>query len=447
VKDAAGCPASAFDHPNTVFCRFRNRPFRKSTSRLQAVRRADISVERSAMGHAEAGAGHNLDCDIAILGGGLAGGLIALALHRARPDIRLRLVEAGASLGGNHIWSFFEGDVDAAGMALLEPMITHRWGDYEVRFPAHRRSLDTAYHSIRSDRFDAVLRDALPGEAIRTGVAVGAATADHLVLDNGDEIAARAVIDCRGAGDLDALDCGWQKFVGLELELSAPHGLERPIIMDATVEQIDGYRFVYVLPFGPNRVFVEDTYYSDGPGLDAALIEERVLGYAAAQDWRVAEIVHREKGVLPVVCNGAFGEYWRSTGAVPKAGVRAGLFHPVTGYSLPDAVRSALFIAGHADLSGEALHGKLLVQAAQRWRETGYYRMLDGMMFYGADTANRYKILERFYRLSPALISRFYAGRSRWTDKLRIISGKPPIPVGRGLGAIWKNTRRKSRDA
>jgi len=400
-----------------------------------------------AMGHAEAEVGHNLDCDIAILGGGLAGGLIALALHQARPDIRLQLVEAEASLGGNHIWSFFKGDVGPEGLALLEPMITHRWDGYEVRFPAHQRMLNTAYHSIRSGQFDAVIRDALPENAIRTGAAVASTTNDHVVLESGDEIAARAVIDCRGAGDLDALDSGWQKFVGLELELSEPHGLERPIIMDATVEQIDGYRFVYSLPFGPQKIFVEDTYYSDGPELDAALIEARALAYAESQGWRVAEIVHREKGVLPVVCNGAFGEYWRSTGAVPKAGVRAGQFHPVTGYSLPDAVRSALFIAGHADLTGEDLHGRLFARAAQRWRETSYYRMLDSMMFYGAGTEDRYKILERFYQLSPALISRFYAGRSRWTDKLRIVSGKPPIPVGRGLKAIVKSKRRKSRDA
>ncbi len=399
------------------------------------------------MGHAEAGTGHNLDCDIAILGGGLAGGLIALALHQARPDIRLQLIEAGPVLGGNHIWSFFAGDVDAGGMALLQPMITHRWDDYEVRFPAHQRTLDTAYHSIRSDQFDAAVRAALPEDAVRTGVAAASMTRDQVVLDSGEEIAARAVIDCRGMGDLDALQGGWQKFVGLELELTEPHGLERPIIMDATVEQIDGYRFVYVLPFGPQRIFVEDTYYSDGPELDAAQIEERALAYAAAQGWTVAKIMHREKGVLPVICSGEFGQYWRSTGAVPKAGVRASLFHPVTGYSLPDAVRSALYIADHADLTGEALHEKLIVRAAQRWRETSYYRMLDSMMFYGADTADRYKILERFYRLSPALISRFYAGRSRWTDKLRIISGKPPIPVGRGLGAILKSKRRKSRNA
>ncbi|MEM8696318.1 MAG: lycopene beta-cyclase CrtY [Pseudomonadota bacterium] len=396
------------------------------------------------MGHAAVGSGHNLDCDIAILGGGLAGGLIALALHRARPDIRVRLIEADDVLGGNHVWSFFEGDVDAEGMALIDPLITHRWDDYEVRFPAHARTLSMAYHSIRSSQFDAVLRETLPAETIRTRARVASATSDHVTLESGAEIAANAVIDCRGAGDLDAFDAGWQKFVGVELELAEPHGLDRPIIMDATVEQIDGYRFVYSLPFGPTRIFVEDTYYSDGPELDAALVEERALAYAEAQGWKLAEIVHREKGVLPVVCNGAFGRYWRSTGAVPKAGVRAGLFHPVTGYSLPDAVRSALFVAGHADLPGDELHGRLFARAAQGWRDASFYRMLDSMLFYGADTSDRYKILERFYRLKPALISRFYAGRSRWTDKLRIVSGRPPIPVSRGVGAIIKSKTRKS---
>ena len=39
--------------------------------------------------------------DIAIAGGGLAGGLAALALHRARPELRLALAESGEVLGGS----------------------------------------------------------------------------------------------------------------------------------------------------------------------------------------------------------------------------------------------------------------------------------------------------------------------------------------------------------
>ena len=42
--------------------------------------------------------------------------------------------------------------------------------------------------------------------------------------------------------------------------------------MDATVPQRDGFRFVYTLPFAPDRVLIEDTYYSDGLDLDPAAL-------------------------------------------------------------------------------------------------------------------------------------------------------------------------------
>jgi lycopene beta-cyclase len=45
-------------------------------------------------------------------------------------------------------------------------------------------------------------------------------------------------------------------------------------------------------------------------------------------------------------------------------------------------------------------------------------------------------VLERFYRLSPGLIARFYAGQSTLYDKVRILSGKPPIPIGRAAAIL-----------
>jgi len=378
-------------------------------------------------------------CDVAIVGGGLSGSLFALALARRRPDIRLRLIEGESHLGGNHVWSFFGTDVPKADRWLIERLVSHGWRGYDVAFPDRRRTIDATYYSIESEQLDRVVRSELLPETLMFERKVLAASPSAVVLADGERVEAGGVIDCRGPRDMSRLQLGWQKFVGRELLLHAPHGLERPVIMDATVPQIDGYRFVYLLPFAADRVFVEDTYYSDSPAIDHPRLVERIDAYAAARGWRVREVLREESGVLPVVIGGDFESYWLSGGnRVAKGGARAGLFHPTTGYSLPDAVRAAIAVANAKDLSGTGLHDLLYGMARKAWRTRGFYRMLDAMLFRAAEPTQRYRVLEHFYGLDPKLIGRFYAARSTLSDKARVLMGKPPVPVGRALDAILR---------
>lgn len=375
--------------------------------------------------------------DIAILGGGLAGGLIALALRKSRPDVSLLLVEQDEALGGNHVWSFFGSDVGKTGRALLAPMVEAGWSGYAVRFPRYRRDLSTSYYSMTSTRLDAALRAALPAEAILTGHRVLAAGTSAVTLADGTRIEAGAVIDARGIRLQGQLTGGWQKFVGQRVRLSHPHGLERPIVMDATVEQIDGFRFVYSLPFGPDEIFIEDTYYSDSPTIDHAAIAVRIGAYARSQGWTIEQVLHEEQGVLPVVAGGDWDAFWRASGGQgPRAGSRAGLFHPVTSYSVPDAVRYALALAQQPDLTHAALTRFSEDWARRHWRRGGFARLLSAMLFVAAEPINRYRTLEHFYTLDTRLVERFYAGRSTIMDRVRIFAGRPPVPVTRALAVI-----------
>lgn len=376
-------------------------------------------------------------CDIAILGGGLAGGLVALALRRTRPDLALMLVEQGDVLGGNHVWSFFGSDVGKAGRELLDGLIVAAWPEYTVRFPTFRRRLKTSYYSITSERFDAVLRAELGEQAILTGVRALACSACNVTLSDGTRIEASAVIDARGIRNLGHLTGGWQKFVGQRLKLATPHGLDAPLVKDVTVEQHDGYRFVYCLPFAPDEIFIEDTYYADGPVLDVPTLSARIADYAQARGWQITEVLSEEHGVLPVVAGGDFDAFWRSTGGtVARAGARAGLFQPLTSYSLPDAVRYALALAQQEDVTGPALAAFSESWARKHWKRGKYLRALSAMLFAAAEPAQRYIILERFYRLDRRLIERFYAGRMTVLDKARILVGKPPVPIGKAIGVL-----------
>jgi lycopene beta-cyclase len=373
------------------------------------------------------------DCDLAIIGGGLAGGLIALAFAALRPEVRLLLVEQGEQVGGNHIWSFFDGDVAPKDRWLVDPLVAHRWPQgHGVRFPGFERRLATPYNSVETVQFAVHLGRVL-GDHLLTGAEVTALSPRGVTLADGRTIGAGAVIDARGAGDLSALRCGWQKFVGHALRCDAPHGIDRPIIMDATVAQQDGYRFVYLLPWDDRTIFVEDTYYSDRPDLDVPMLDARIADYARARGWR-ADVVHREQGVLPVVHGGDFDLYWPKHDPVARAGVRAGLFQPMTGYSLPDAVRFALWLA---DQPLDNLAPRTRAYAAAHWRRGGYYRLLGRMLFGAAQPDQRWRIFARFYRLRPALIQRFYAGRSTVADRIRILCGKPPVPIRGAMRTMW----------
>jgi lycopene beta-cyclase len=380
----------------------------------------------------------NDKCDIAIVGGGLAGGMAALALAAKRPDFDIRLVEPGP-IGGNHIWSFFDSDIAKKDRWLVAPLVHHHWPRYDVRFPSHERRLRMGYKSITGEVLAAAVAAALPEGRIIADKAKHVAP-DHVLLSRGGRLSAKHVIDARGATKFPTLDCGWQKFVGQALTVKGGHDIEHPVVMDATVEQMDGYRFVYLLPFDSETVFVEDTYYSDDADLNAPAIRERIAAYAAAQGWDVAAVTREESGVLPVVIAGDFDRLWPASDRTARIGVRAGTFHATTGYSLPDAVRTASALPGIVDRAD--LPVVLRDRAAASWRRQRFYRMLGAMLFRAAEPDARYRIFERFYRLSPRLIARFYAGRSTRGDKLRILSGKPPVPVGRALAALrrfdWK---------
>ncbi|KQT88008.1 lycopene beta-cyclase CrtY [Aurantimonas sp. Leaf443] len=374
-------------------------------------------------------------CDVALVGAGLANGLIALRLAERRPDLDIRLYEAGEAPGGNHTWSFHEHDLDPADGPLVEPLVAHRWPAYEVRFPRRRRTVSTGYRSATAERFRTVLAARLPGR-VETGWRATELTPTSVAFANGETVRASCVIDGRGPGATAHMALRHQKFLGREFELERPHGLAHPIVMDATVAQADGYRFVYVLPLTPTRLLVEDTYYADGPALDPSILRARVDAYREAAGWGGGAMVREEQGVLPIALGGDMAAFWAARNGVPASGLAAGLFHPTTGYSLPDAARLATRLAALPDLSAGAVFSTTRDHSIETFEARRFFRMLNKMLFLAGDPARRFEVLQHFHRLSDPLIARFYAARLTPADKLRILSGRPPVPVGAALRAL-----------
>jgi lycopene beta-cyclase len=373
---------------------------------------------------------------LVLVGGGLANSLIAFRILSDDPDYPLVIVERDSTLGGIHTWSFHDSDLTPAQRSWIDPLVVRSWPRHELRFPCLKRHMDGGYNSITSDRLHDVVGGVI-GDRMLLDVEVEDVTPTRVRLRGGECIDARAVIDGRGDPGGNHLEIGYQKFVGLFVRLDAGHDLDGPILMDASVEQRDGYRFVYTLPFSDRDLLIEDTYYSENPRIDREEFRRRIHDYASGRGWPIAEVTGEESGVLPIVSGGDIDAFWREgSPGVARSGMRAALFHPTTGYSLPDAVALAEVIAANRDLDGPALFQLTRERSMNHWRRTGFYRLLNRMLFCAAEPDQRYRIFERFYGLSDPLIRRFYAGRLKWTDKVRVLTGKPPVPVLRALRCL-----------
>jgi len=362
--------------------------------------------------------------------------LIAWRLRQRRPELSLRVIERGETLGGLHTWSFHETDLDAAQNEWLSPLVEGAWPGHEVRFAGRERSLRAGYRSITSARFHRELSRLLAADVLY-GRAAREISADGATLDDGTRVTARCVIDGRGFVPGPWLSAGVQRFVGLDVTLARPHGLRLPLLMDADVAQTGGFRFFYVLPWSPSRLMIEETFYADDGGPDPLRARLAIESYAHARGWRITSIDREERGALPIPLGGDIDALWRGMPPwVGCSGMRGGFFHATTGYSLAEAVRVADALAARPVLDGPGVAWDLRERSRDLWRRQRFLRLLNRMLFQAARPEGRHLVLARFYRLPEDLIERFYAGRSTLRDCLRLLVGRPPVPIHRAIRCI-----------
>ena len=386
--------------------------------------------------------------DLALCGGGLQNALIVAALHAGRrsPGATWRsvaMVERGV-VGGNHTWCFYGGDLSPAMRRRVEPFVTRSWNGYEVRFPGYRRVLQTPYFMITSTRLRNVVRAMLQvrGNALLwERAAVRHLDATTLHLADGRLLRARMVVDARGAHAPET-ECGYQKFYGQEVTLRAPHGLTRPIVMDATVDQYDGFRFMYVLPLDARRALLEDTTFSDGPELDEQRCRRGIAAWLRCHGWQPETVDRTERGVLPMPLR--MPPPPAASGGVLRAGYGGGWFHPGTGYSLPLAAELAELVAATPPEALAAAAARARHRVQQRAR---FCCLLNRLLFRGYPTPTRRAVFARFFRLPEPTIRRLFSLRLTWHDKIRILGGRPPQGLSLRQWRAWGHLRRAPQPA
>lgn len=363
--------------------------------------------------------------DYILVGGGLQSGLMALAIRYYQPDAKLAIVEQNACLAGNHTWSFHSSDVPKACSLWLQPLVEARWPGYDILVGGRVRHVMLEYLTMSSRHLASVVTKQLAdGDCeILLDAPVVRMEEHRITLKDGRQLEADAILDNRGPErvNLESYSGGFQKFWGFELELESDWEFQNPIVMDDRIDQSDGFRFVYSLPFERRRVLVEDTRFSNSPCIDRHECLERVQAYLNQRGVTRWRIVREESGVLPMPTRGPLPGH-RLPSLV--GGYRGAWFHAATGYSFPLAIALAELVA---KTPIHHLPQALLQMSKQHASRALFSRFLNRLLFDLVKPQTRFQIFRRFYKvLDESRIARFYGHRFNAFDAFRIVVGIPP---------------------
>lgn len=352
-----------------------------------------------------------------IAGGGLAGCLAALALARHRPDVPVLIVEERETFGGPGFHHVFEEELDGEALALVEPLAVASWPGFYVAFDQFSRKLKAPCLGFDGPALHRAMTETLAPNQYRLGVKVVAVRDDALVLDGGEEIKAEGAIDARGAANLSQLDVGYEARLERRYRFAAPHGVDRPVLIDATANGGGGSHFFQVAPLDDERLIVADISLADRnlPGEQAAA---RLDHYVSLRGWRGGEIEDGAVVTRPLPRGGDFAAFWRIGGArVAKLGLRGGFVHPVTGRTVADGAHAAMLLAAQQDFSGAALHDLFEGEARRLWRGREFLRGVGRSLAGGEDRTAK---LAALFALDPGLITRFHADKLGMFERMKV---------------------------
>ena len=355
---------------------------------------------------------------VLIAGGGVAASLAALAMATRRPEVPIMLVAEEETLGGDQTLVMLDGDLGEEEAAFVAPLAGQSWDGWYALFPDLTRKMKAGVRAVAPQAIEAALRAALPPERIVTGARIVAVREDRILLHGGETIVADGAIDARGQPNLALLDLGWRATLARTYRFPAPHRLDRPVLVDGTVEQGAGCRFLSALPLDGARLLVAMHTFSgasDPGGAAGAALDAWVEG----RGWTGGEIEHESRSALPVALGGDLPALWRIGGArVARLGRRGGFFHPTSGSPLADAATAGLLLTRQRDFSGAALHDTLFDLAGALWKRREFYRGFNRILIGDKGCA----AIEGLCRLDSEMIAKFRGERLGLFDRRKVMA-------------------------
>jgi len=286
------------------------------------------------------------DYDVAMVGAGLAGLSLAARLTALPNPPRILMIDPRMTYDRDRTWCSWS----VQSHPFVE-CVSHRWPEWTVgsgkasivrrceRFPYQRIPSDALYRKAKALLEQApMVTWALGQSVVKLNETPGLVQID---FSDGRSVKASQVYDSRPP-EIKTND-GWRQiFCGLELRCpGARWNPEKVVLMDFQQADENGVRFFYVLPLSSDIFLVEDTWLCPS-GKSPHFSDTDILSYASEQiGGSELEILHREKGTIPM-----FAMPKTTVGSrITAIGTRGGAVRSSSGYAFTGIQQEAETLA------------------------------------------------------------------------------------------------------
>jgi lycopene beta-cyclase len=387
----------------------------------------------------------NLQVDIAILGGGLAG--LSLAAELAAPQfahLNIVVIEPRQVYTRDKTWSYWR--VERHAFSTQESAVWQAWQVQNVQKTVtidSKNAENYVYSSLNSDDFyTAAIAKIKVSSHIQLllGESVAAISANQnqaeISLKSGTKIVVnQTIFDSRPAINASQNRAKQhhltQHFFGVEIVTVTPvFNTNQIMLMDFQTSN-HGIHFLYVLPYSPKHALVETTWICDHHKHDD--YEQELQDYLQKK-WPTIQFKthYSEVGALPLMPCEAHVDWLAAVPIIP-IGSLAGTARAATGYAfletLADSARLANLIGQNLPLTAFKRN------KMDAWMDAVFLSFLSQHANLAADY-----FVQMFANCQPARLIRFLTGQANWLDRISVMRAMPAKPILKHLLAnILKN--------
>ncbi|MGH6652306.1 MAG: lycopene cyclase family protein [Sphingopyxis sp.] len=190
--------------------------------------------------------------DLAIIGGGLFGSLLGLALRAHRPDIDFALIEKEGHFGGSFLEAAIANEIPDPIRSILDPAIVKYWPACFVNYPGRSERFEDAVLLVDPRQFHLEMVDHPQASQCFAGCTIEKIAGDKIV-HSGGTLRARLIVD--------ASDLRIQSHLEIERltryrDFRLDHDLDLPILADMSATAGD-WNFLQLFPIDEERMIVE----------------------------------------------------------------------------------------------------------------------------------------------------------------------------------------------